>query len=267
MNIQSNPTFEHLKRGMKNRLRPVVGSIRSMAFKTLNRSKERFQCPVCRYAGPLIDFQVSTGVRESAKCPRCSSLERHRLQWLALNKLQETVDFSRMDLIHFAPEVFLRKRLEGSFRSYTTADLEMGGVDYKADLTKLPFSDESYDAVYASHVLEHIKDDMVALAEIRRILRPKGIAILPVPIIGAITVEYPAPNPVEAGHVRAPAPDYFDRYRKVFSEVQVFRSIEFDPIYQVFVYEDRSHWPTSDMPLRQPSPGARHEDFVPVCFV
>ena len=71
----------------------------------------------------------------------------------------------------------------------------MENVDFKVDLTDLPFSDSSYDFVFASHVLEHIQNDHDALAEIKRVLRPGGIAVLPVPIIGAPTVEYPEPNP------------------------------------------------------------------------
>lgn len=245
----------------------MVGSIRSVAFKTLHPSKEKFKCPICCYAGPLIDFRVSTGFRESAQCPKCWGLERHRLQWLALNHMQETMDFSRMDMIHFAPEPFLRHRFQRTFKSYTTADLTMSDVHYQADLTRLPLKDGCYDVVYASHVLEHISTDDLAISEIRRILRPNGIAILPVPIIGASTIEYPQPNPIERGHVRAPGLDYYNRYREVFSDVRVFRSAQFDPVYQVFVYEDRSHWPTPEMPLRQPAAGFRHEDFVPVCLV
>jgi ubiquinone/menaquinone biosynthesis C-methylase UbiE len=172
-----------------------------------------------------------------------------------------------MDVIHFAPESFLANRFRRTFRSYTTADFSMAGVEHRVDLTRLSFPNDSYDLVYASHVLEHIKEDLAAIQEIRRILRPNGLAILPVPIVGDRTVEYPGPNPLEDGHVRAPGVDYYDRYRKVFSEVKVFSSDEFEPIYQVFVYEDRSHWPTPDMPLRLPSPGVRHADFVPVCWV
>ena len=240
---------------------------RSLAFKAYHRRKERFHCPLCDYSGPFIDLHARTGTRESALCPRCSSLERHRLQLLTLTTLEKSHDFARMDAIHFAPESFLTKRLRRVFRSYTTADLSMPRVDHQVDLTRLPFRNASYDLVYASHVLEHIKEDMTAIREIRRILRPNGLAILPVPIVGDRTVEYAEPNPVEAGHVRAPGLDYYERYRKVFSDVKVFSSDEFEPTYQVFVYEDRSHWPTPEMPLRLPSPGVRHADFVPVCLV
>jgi SAM-dependent methyltransferase len=182
-----------------------------------------------------------------------------------LGALEKSNDFSAMNVIHFAPESFLRTRFRRAFRSYTTADLSMPEVDHHVDLTRLPFPDASYDLVYASHVLEHIKDDMVAIREIRRILRPNSLAILPVPIVGDRTVEYAEPNLAEHGHVRAPGLDYYDRYREVFSDVRVFSSNQFEPVYQVFVYEDRSHWPTPEMPLRLPSSGIRHADFVPVC--
>ena len=245
----------------------MLAPLKPIAFKVLNRHKEKFLCPICRYAGPFVDVHPTTGTRENAQCPKCSAAERHRIQWLTLDRIQSTIDFSRMDILHFAPERFLQRRLKRSFRSYTTADLSGQNVDHQADLNQLNFSNASYDFVYASHVLEHIKDDKKAISEVRRILRPGGVAVLPVPVVGERTVEYPAPNPAETDHVRAPGKDYFDRYHAFFSEVKVFRSEDFDPQYQTYLCEDRTHWPTSDMPLRQPSAGKYHADFVPVCFV
>ena len=99
-------------------------------------------------------------------------------------------------------------------------------VDMKADITNLPLPDNSYDVVFASHVLEHVPDDRKAVSEIHRILRPGGIAILPVPIYGpGATIEYGKPRPEECGHIRAPGlSDYFDRYKAVFGEVTVYSS-------------------------------------------
>jgi hypothetical protein len=51
--------------------------------------------------------------------------------------------------------------------------------------------------VFASHVLEHIPDDGLAIREIRRILVPDGIAILPVPLVSLKTIEYAEPNPLK----------------------------------------------------------------------
>ena len=128
-------------------------------------------------------------------------------------------------------------------------------------------ADASFDFVYASHVLEHIRDDAKAISEVRRVLRPNGFAIIPVPIVGTSTVEYDEPNPHEFGHVRAPGPDYYDRYEQFFQKVDRFRSEDFDEKHQTFIYEDRSAWPTKTLPQRQPAPGLRHSDIVPVCYV
>ena len=51
----------------------------------------------------------------------------------------------------------------------------------QADLRALPFDSESFDAVTALDVVEHVEDDRQALAEIGRVLKPGGIAILNVP--------------------------------------------------------------------------------------
>lgn len=46
----------------------------------------------------------------------------------------------------------------------------------------LPLPDEGYDLVICSHVLEHVPDDRLLLNEIRRLLRPDGLALLIIPI-------------------------------------------------------------------------------------
>jgi len=168
-------------------------------------------------------------------------------------------------ILHFAPEPIFEKYFPKIFGSYTSADLHMKNVDYKVDLINLPFEDNSYDFVFASHVLEHIKNDSQALSEISRILRPDGIAILPVPIIACNTVEYPQPNPYEADHVRAPGPDYYEKYFSYFRRVDKFDSNNFSENYQLFTYENRREWP-ANMPLRPTMEGDKHVDIVPVCF-
>jgi ubiquinone/menaquinone biosynthesis C-methylase UbiE len=173
-----------------------------------------------------------------------------------------------MRMLHVAPELQFSQMLRKMFGEYVTTDLSERGVDVHADLTDLPIPDGTFDFVYASHVLEHVKDDRAALAEIRRVLAPGGMAILPVPVFtGIMTVEYPGPNPLETCHVRQPGRDYYDRYHEFFSRLVTYCSSEFDAAYQLFTYEDRSHWPTANMPLRQPMQGVKHEDIVPVCYV
>jgi ubiquinone/menaquinone biosynthesis C-methylase UbiE len=45
-----------------------------------------------------------------------------------------------------------------------------------ADVYRLPFPDRSFDAVFAHAVLMHLREPVRALAEVRRVLRPGGIA-------------------------------------------------------------------------------------------
>jgi SAM-dependent methyltransferase len=50
-----------------------------------------------------------------------------------------------------------------------------------SDTDSLPFSDEQFDAVFCLDVLEHLADDRIGMAEIRRILKPGGQALITVP--------------------------------------------------------------------------------------
>lgn len=52
---------------------------------------------------------------------------------------------------------------------------------FDGSLTDLPFTDNLYDRVICSEVIEHIKDDHKAVSELARVLSPKGILILSVP--------------------------------------------------------------------------------------
>ena len=51
------------------------------------------------------------------------------------------------------------------------------------DGVHLPFADRSFDVVFSSNVLEHVRDLPALLREVRRVLRPEGVAvhILPTP--------------------------------------------------------------------------------------
>ncbi len=49
------------------------------------------------------------------------------------------------------------------------------------DLIRLPYREESFDFVSALDVLEHIKDDNLAISEISRILKKNGMAVITVP--------------------------------------------------------------------------------------
>lgn len=260
--------FLHRKVIGTKRLKRMLGTrFGRDVFRVTRFGKQRFRCPICEYAGPFVDFFPDKGARKHAQCPSCWARERQRLQYLCFLELRQQHDFSAMSLLHVAPDPMFKPVFEKWFKLQHTGDLNMKDVDFKIDLTKLPFEDGSYDVVYASHVLEHIQDDRQALREVRRVLRPGGLAILPVPLVSPETVEYPEPNPVDDYHWRAPGPDYFDRYLEFFDGIRTFASSDFADEFQLYLYEDRTQFPTEQLPLRRPMDGERHVDIVPVCHV
>ncbi len=55
----------------------------------------------------------------------------------------------------------------------------------RGDATKLPFADGTFDRVVTSEVLEHIQDDVGAIAELARVLKPGGTLGVTVPCMVA----------------------------------------------------------------------------------
>ena len=168
--------------------------------------------------------------RENALCPNCLSLERHRLIWLYL---QEKTGFFRDDIkfLHIAPELCYIHRFERLPNlDYMSADIESPLAKVKMDIHKIPFEDNTFDAAMCNHVLEHVKNDILAMKEIFRVLKPDGWAILQVPFMGKNlkrTFEDPSiTSPKERekvfgqrDHVRIYGEDYPERLRSAGFEV------------------------------------------------
>jgi SAM-dependent methyltransferase len=86
-------------------------------------------------------------------------------------------------------------------------DIERFKGVLRGDATRLPFADASFDKVITSEVLEHIQDDVSAISEMIRVLKPGGMFAATVPAWGPekinwmLSDEYHAPKSV-GGHVR-----------------------------------------------------------------
>lgn len=139
-----------------------------------------FRCPICnRSAARFLPFGLAD--RPRAQCPTCGSIERHRLVWLYL---KERSDFFRRRhrILHTAPEPCFKPRFRAVHgRRYVTVDAFNPDADVQADITDLPFPDADFDVIVSSHVLEHVADDRAAMAELARVLKPTGWALILVP--------------------------------------------------------------------------------------
>jgi len=162
--------------------------------------------------------------------PGTLSLERHRLMWLYL---QNETDFfsTELKVLHMAPEQSFYKRFRRMQNlDYTTCDLDSPIADVKADIQDLPFEDNSFDVIFCNHVLEHVEDDKIALAELYRVMKPGGWGIFQVPIRYQLADTFEDPTITDRkeriekfgqyDHVRVYGMDYYDTLAKAGFEVE-----------------------------------------------
>lgn len=194
-----------------------------------SRVKPPRECPMCGYLGVFVS--VGRPSRWDTRCPKCASRERHRLTHLWVTRDGGDA-LAGKRILHFAPEKAVRRQMRGN-PLYQTADLRQRGVDREMDITAVASPDANYDVVIAHHVIEHIEDDRKAFAEIYRILKSGGFALLSVPINGTrhATYENPAITDPNAryyhfrgyDHRRLYGMDFAQRLETAGFVVEVFR--------------------------------------------
>ena len=60
-------------------------------------------------------------------------------------------------------------------------EIKQGVVVQNGSITEIAFDTNTFDYVFATEVLEHVPDDLLALREVRRVLKPSGCFIFTVP--------------------------------------------------------------------------------------
>jgi predicted SAM-dependent methyltransferase len=208
---------------------PIKRTARIVAF----YGNKRY-CPVCNHSFRTF-MSAGNPAREEARCPACDALERHRFLWRYLQEKTPFFESRGARMLHVAAEECFEPRWRHIIgRGYITADL-MHPADVKMDVTDIQFSDNEFDIVYCSHVLEHVPDDRKAMREFHRVLKPGGFALLLVPITEEKTFEDPSiTDPKERlrlfgqhDHVRRYGPDYVGRLRDAGFVVNVMHASDF----------------------------------------
>jgi SAM-dependent methyltransferase len=137
-------------------------------------------CNVCRWQGPAFDGPAHV---ELALCPRCSSNGRDRfLHWC----LARRVDLGpALRVIECSPRMGPAYRAAMStWFFYRTSDYDLRAHqgNLQLDLQAIDLPDGCLDVVLCAHVLEHVPNTDMALAELRRVIAPGGHLLLQVPV-------------------------------------------------------------------------------------
>jgi SAM-dependent methyltransferase len=222
--------------GLRRKLRAVYRKVRFFGL--------AYRCPFCRsrlrtFLPFGFDFAVlkkhkvvGGGYRLKALCPVCNSLDRERLLYFYLLRKTDVFSKSRR-VLHIAPEEQLKRLLSAQNNlHYLTADLLSRNVMIRMDITDIPFPDDSFDAIICNHVLEHVIDDHKAMAELYRVMKPDGWAVLQVPMslsldntyedFSVTTTEGREEAFGQSDHVRIYGKDYVSRLEQVDFKVNVF---------------------------------------------
>jgi SAM-dependent methyltransferase len=146
----------------------------------------QIECPVCNHHYRKFLPYGRINPRQNALCPHCLSLERHRLIWVYL-KEKSNFFTDKLDVLHIAPEPCFMKPFEKQHsEKYITADIESPLAKVKMDIHEIPFPDDHFDVVLCNHVLEHVDNDIKAMSEIHRVLKPGGFAVMQVPFFAPV---------------------------------------------------------------------------------
>jgi SAM-dependent methyltransferase len=213
-------------------------------------------CPACGTVSA--GFGPGPNGRPDASCRRCHALERHRFLTLIVEIVAPRVlrDGALLDIAPSSTTTPRLRELGGAH--YVSVDFDPGAdkrvVDLRASITDLPLPDDSVDLMICYHVLEHVPDDASAMAEIARVVRPGGVAIVQVPHrTGVPTDEDPSAGREERirrfgqhDHVRYYGDDFEPRLEKAGLDVhriqtemvpaelvELFRLAAYEPVWFV----------------------------------
>lgn len=217
--------MEYSNKDIMREIMIVETMLRDVYDATINE-EGRKKCPICNN---ILRLYLPFGVklRKNAKCPVCGSLERQRTLWLYIQEHKDILEGQSIKILHFAPERPIYNKLSMMEDvDYYPVDInpDLYGIRDVVDITNIQYEDNFFDLIICYHVLEHIPDDVKAMSELFRVLKPSGKAIINVPFdkTREVTLEdekYSTPELREKyygqfDHVRLYGKDYVKRLEK-----------------------------------------------------
>ena len=189
---------------------------------------KRRYCEFCGWSGfSFVPIYYVDGYRADVFCPRCRLMDRYRtLVYFARRSEWGTyIRQLRPRVLDIAPTESSGKMLENEFaaRESIGFDISNRWADVMGDLQDICFPPESFDLFLCYEVLDYIPKDNIALAELRRVLKPEGVGIVRVASSQELqtTVEYQKPDADDSYHIRRYGRDLPDRFRRAGFEVEL----------------------------------------------
>jgi SAM-dependent methyltransferase len=160
------------------------------------------------------------------RCARCQSLERHRVARAAIDLFRIPERFASLGLIRFSSDPIVDDRWFGS------VEISLYGGSNSIDVQQIGRADGRYDVVVCSHVIEHVADDKRAIAELVRILSPRGFLVLAYPRTehGEPTQDWGHADPARNEHYRAYGCDFELQLAGISPEVAAIAIKGRDPV-------------------------------------
>jgi len=88
--------------------------------------------------------------------------------------------------LDYVSQDFCQYKGAGDGKGLQTGRWDTSKIDLVCDITAIPESDASFDAILCSEVLEHVPDPVKVLDEFERLLKPGGTLILTAPFASLV---------------------------------------------------------------------------------
>lgn len=166
--------------------------IRFKSMLTEDIVKDNKYCPFCQSNFDTFD-SFGNPPRLNARCSKCGSLERDRFIYTFL-KEKTDIFIKNSKIMQYSPTVcFYNVLSKMNNVEYVSCGSELNDlIDKVIDLEDVDFSDDSFDAIINIHTLDKVKDDIKAMEELYRVVKPSsegGFVLINVPLLREKTFE------------------------------------------------------------------------------
>jgi SAM-dependent methyltransferase len=199
----SKGVFRHFVSEMSPQQEPAI-------TRTSSTPKPANECVICRKpvaawgryrpeiaSSPFIERLDAIGSNiDRFSCPHCGSHDRERHLVLFFNKLNLWPELDKKIVLHLAPEHHLSAAVAAAGPAqYVMGDLFPSNESIrKVDIEGIAFPDSFFDLVICNHILEHVANVDVALAEVQRVLKSGGRFVCQTPFAARLSQTFEEPD-------------------------------------------------------------------------